>query len=118
MMCNTLRLALLAVGLVSFSAWAQPGLGAPTVFFDRDDNTAFMTSFPNSQAKFNQFIATLNSFGVDDVDTDPVGFNPRWSSAPPASRPPPKGCLPRPPPVFKSARRRSLELDAVGFPVR
>ena len=55
--------------------WARPGLGAPAVFFDRDDYTGFMTSFPNSQAKFNQFTASLSSFGVDNIDTA-VGVNP------------------------------------------
>jgi hypothetical protein len=75
MMCNSLRLTVLAVGLVSISAWARTGLGAPVVYFDRDDSTAGMTSFPNSQAKFNQFTATLNSFGVDDIESH-FGANP------------------------------------------
>lgn len=84
MMYNTVRLTVLAVGIVSFSAWTQPGLAVPAVFFDRDDNTALMTSFPNSQAKFNQFTATLNSFGVDNIDTintgaPAFGFNPTLS---------------------------------------
>lgn len=72
----------LAIGFVSFSDWAEPGLAAPTVFFDRDDNTALMTSFPNSQAKFNQFIATLSSYGVDEIDgintgAPTFGFDPQ-----------------------------------------
>src|SRR5262245_14495695 len=75
MMCNTWRLALLAVGFVSLSALAKPVLGVTTVYFDRDDNTALMTSFPNSQAKFNQFTASLSSFGVDNIETA-AGFNP------------------------------------------
>jgi hypothetical protein len=44
-------------------------LAAPTVFFDRDDMTSGVTSFPNSQAKFNQFTSTLGSFGVDDIES-------------------------------------------------
>src|SRR4249919_3340836 len=75
MMCNKWRFALLAVGLVSFSAWARPGRAVPAIFFDRDDNTVLMTSFPNSQAKFNQFTATLSSFGVENVESA-AGFNP------------------------------------------
>jgi hypothetical protein len=82
MMCNSLRLAVLAVSLVSFTTWVERGLGAPAVFFDRDDNTALMTSFPNSQAKFNQFTASLNSFGVDSIESvntgaPTFGFNPQ-----------------------------------------
>jgi hypothetical protein len=68
-----LRSALLAVGIVSFLAFPRPGQGAPTVYFARDDSTALMMSFPNSQAKFNQFTATLNSFGVDTIETIDVG---------------------------------------------
>ena len=77
MMRNLWRLAVLVVSLVLLGALPQPGLAVPTVFFDRDDNTALMTSFPNSLAKFNQFTATLGSFGVDSIDTLPAStFNP------------------------------------------
>jgi hypothetical protein len=73
MMCNSWRFTLLAVGFVSFSAWVERGMAAPTVFFSRDDLTANVTSFPNSQAKFNRFTASLNSFGVDDIeDSNPT----------------------------------------------
>src|SRR5262245_4036696 len=83
MMCNTLRLAVLTVGLVSFSVLAQPGLAVPTVYFDRDDQTGTppMSSFPNSQAKFSQFTAALSSYGIDDIESTntvdpPFGFDP------------------------------------------
>jgi hypothetical protein len=75
MRCNVLRLALLAVGLISIIASARPVLAAPTVFFDRDDATAGMTSFPNSQAKFNEFTSTLFSFGMDNIESH-FGPNP------------------------------------------
>jgi hypothetical protein len=68
MMCNELRWAVLAVGLISFGASARSSFAVPTVYFDRDDSTALMTSFPNSLAKFNQFTAALNSYGVDTID--------------------------------------------------
>jgi hypothetical protein len=72
MRCNLIRFGLLAIGLVSIGACGQLGLAAPTAFFARDDSTA---SFPNSQAKFNEFTATLSSFGVDNIETA-VGVNP------------------------------------------
>jgi hypothetical protein len=52
---------------------ARPVLGAPTVFIGRDDSTALMTSFPNSQATFNQFTSTLRSFGVEEIDSINTG---------------------------------------------
>ena len=115
MMCNSLRLALLAVGLVSFSAWAEPGLGVPAVFFGRDDSTAFMTSFPNSQAKFNQFTASLNSFGVDNVDTA-VGVNPTLVFGATGITATTQGVLAQNAPGFQIGAQALLELDAVGFP--
>ena len=75
MMCNSLRSAVVAIGLIAISVLSRPGLGAPTVFFNRDDPTTFMTSFPNSLAKFNQFTGSLTSFGVDNIDSA-VGVNP------------------------------------------
>jgi len=75
---SSLRLISLTIGLVSLGALARPGLGAPAVFFDRDNSSSFMFSFPNSLAKFNQFTASLNSFGIDNVDTA-VGGNPTLS---------------------------------------
>lgn len=68
MMCNTLRLALLAIGLVSFSAWAQPSLGAPTIFFGLDNNSGDIVPHPNSDAEFNRFLTYLVSYGVEPVD--------------------------------------------------
>ena len=112
MICNLLRLALLAVGLVSFSAWAEPGLGAPTVFFGRDDSTALMTSFPNSQAKFNQFTASLNSFGVDNIDTA-VGVNPTLVFGSTGITATTQGVLAQAAPTFQIGTQALLELDAV-----
>jgi len=115
MMCNTLRLAVLAVGLVSFGAWARPSLGAPAVFFDRDDNTGFMTSFPNSQAKFNQFTAALGSFGVDNIDTA-VGLNPTLTFGATGITATTQGVLAQNAPGFQIGAQALLELDAAGFP--
>jgi hypothetical protein len=63
----------LAIGIILFSALAEPVLGAPAVFFDRDDNMLATPSLPNSQAKFNQFTATLRSFGVEEIDSINTG---------------------------------------------
>src|SRR5258708_651217 len=115
MMCNSLRLAVLAIGLVSFSAWAQPGLGAPAVFFDRDDSTGFMSSYPNSQAKFNQFTASLSSFGVDNVDTA-VGVNPTLVFGGTGITAATQGVLAQNAPGFQIGAQALLELDSAGFP--
>src|SRR5690348_3521105 len=74
MMCNRLRWAVLTAALISFSAVARPGFAVPSVFFDRDNSTTFMSSFPNSQAKYNQFVASLSSFGVDTIDMLPASI--------------------------------------------
>lgn len=66
MKSNMLRAILLAMGVVSIAALANDGTAAPTVFFARDNSTS---SMPNSQAKFAQFTAGLNSFGVDNIET-------------------------------------------------
>jgi hypothetical protein len=60
---------------MSCCAVTRSSLAVPTVYFDRDDMTSGMTSFPNSLAKFNQFTATLNSFGVDNIEGH-FGANP------------------------------------------
>ena len=114
MMCNSLRLALLTIGLVSFSAWAEPGLGAPAVSFGRDDSTTLMTSFPNSQAKFNQFTASLNSFGVDNIDTA-VGVNPTLVFGSTGITATTQGVLAQAAPTFQIGTQALLELDAVAF---
>jgi hypothetical protein len=115
MMCNSLRLAFVAIGLVSFSAWARPGLGAPAVFFDRDDSTTFMTSFPNSQAKFNQFTASLSSFGVDNVDTA-VGLNPTLVFGTTGITATTQGVYAQSAPGFQIGTQALVEADAIGFP--
>jgi hypothetical protein len=115
MMCNSLRLAFVAIGLVSFSAWARPGLGAPAVFFDRDDSTTFMTSFPNSQAKFNKFTASLSSFGVDNVDTA-VGLNPTLVFGTTGITATTQGVYAQSAPGFQIGAQALVEADAIGFP--
>jgi hypothetical protein len=68
MMCNKLRWVVLAVGLVWFTAWAQPSLGTATSYFDRDDNMLATPTLPNSTAMFNAFTAALSSYGIEDVE--------------------------------------------------
>ena len=114
-MCNSLRLAVVAVGLVSFSAWARPSLGAPAVFFDRDDPTGFMSSYPNSQAKFNQFTASLGTFGVDNVDTA-VGLNPTLTFGATGITAATQGVFAQNAPGFQIGAQALVEADAIGFP--
>jgi hypothetical protein len=111
MMCNSLRFSLLAVGLFLFSAWADAGLGATPDFFGRDDNTVFMTSFPNSQAKFDRFTASLNSFGVDTVDTA-VGVNPTLVFGATGITATTQGVLAQSAPGFQIGAQALLEFDA------
>src|SRR4051812_37562055 len=115
MMCNTLRLTVLAVGLISFGAWARPSLGAPAVFFDRDDSTGFMSSYPNSQAKFNQFTGSLGSFGVDNIDTA-VGVNPTLTFGATGITATTQGVIAQNAPGFEIGAQALLEADAAGFP--
>jgi hypothetical protein len=77
MKCNPSRLFLLAAGLVSFTFLAQPVSAVQIVYVGRDNNTSAMTSFPNSQAAFAQFTASLATFGVDTIESIPnFSFNP------------------------------------------
>lgn len=115
MMCNALRLAVLAVGLVSFGAWARPSLAVPTVFFDRDDSTGFMSSYPNSLAKYNLFTSSLSTFAVDDVDTA-VGVNPTLTFGGSGILAFTQGVLAQNAPGFQIGAQALLELDSAGFP--
>jgi hypothetical protein len=112
MKCNTLRLAVLAVGLISFGAFAQPSLA---VFFDRDDSTGFMTAYPNSLAQFNLFTASLSSFGVDNIDTA-AGLNPALTFGATGITAHANGALAQSAPGFQIGTQALLELDAAGFP--
>jgi hypothetical protein len=82
MKCNNMRFVLLAAGLVSLSAWAAPGFATTNVFFDRDDN--MLATMANSQAKFNQYVTHLTSYGVETVEgintgAPAFGFDPQLS---------------------------------------
>lgn len=113
MKCSSLRLALVAVGLVSISIMAEPGLGAaPTVFFRRDNSTTFMTSFPKSQASFNRFTNSLNSYGVENVDTA-IGLNPGLTFGATGITANTNGVLAQSAPGFQIGTQALLELDAV-----
>lgn len=115
MKCNSWRSAVLAVGLFSISVSAGLVVAAPTVFFNRDDSSTFMTSFPNSLAAFNQFTGSLNSFGVDNVDTA-VGANPLLTFGATGITATAQGTLAQAAPGFQIGAQALLELDAVGFP--
>src|SRR5262245_56199526 len=68
MKCNTLRLAVLAVGLVSLSALARPTLADPVVYFGWDHTSGNIAPRPNADGAFNQFLATLGPYGVEPVE--------------------------------------------------
>jgi hypothetical protein len=111
MMCNSARLAVLAAGIVSFCALARPSLATPTVYFDRDDSTTFMTSFPNSLAKYIQFTGSLSSFGVDNIDSA-VGVNPTLTFGATGITASTQGVLAQSAPGFMIGTQALLELDA------
>ena len=115
MMCNSLRSAVVAIGLIAISVLSRPGLGAATVFFDRDDPTTFMTSFPNSLAKFNQFTGSLTSFGVDSIDSA-VGVNPPLTFGATGITATTQGVVAQSAPGFMIGTQALLELDAAGAP--
>lgn len=110
MKCKSLCSALLAVGLVHFAAGIRSTSGAPTVFFDRDDSIAAMT---NSMAKFNEFTATLASYGVDDIETA-AGPNPTLSFGSTGITAATEGVVAQPDPGLGIAidAQSLLELDA------
>jgi hypothetical protein len=71
MMNTSVRLAVLAIGLVVLSAAAS--LAAPNVLLGHDNSFGSVTPNPNSLAAFNQFVGSLSSYGVDDIeDQNPV----------------------------------------------
>lgn len=112
MKCNSLRLALLAVGLVSFSAIAE---GAPKVFFARDDSTG---SMPKSQARFNHFTNSLHSYGVENVELIDTGFptfgiNPTLVFGATGITADTQGVLAQSAPGFQIDDQALLEYDAV-----
>jgi hypothetical protein len=115
MKCNMVRVALAMAGVVFLNLCASPSLAAPTVFFDRDDATALMTSFPNSQAKFNQFTATLSSFGVDGAESA-AGFDPTLVFGGTGITAASQGALVQAAPTFQIGTQALLESDAAGFP--
>jgi hypothetical protein len=71
-----------------------------------------MTSFPNSQNAFNRFTNSLNSFGVDNVDTA-VGINPGLSFGATGITATSNGVLAQSAPGFQIGTQALLELDTV-----
>jgi hypothetical protein len=115
MMCNKLRWVVLAVGIASFAALARPSFAAPTTFNDRDNSTTFMTSFPNSLAKFNQFTGALGSYGVETVESL-AGFDPALTFGATGITATSQGVLAQNAPGFEIGGQALLEADAAGFP--
>ena len=113
MMCNSMRMTVLAVGLISIVAAAGSSLAAPVVFFDRDDNSGFMTSYPNSQAQFDLFTASLNSFGVATIDAD-AGVNPTIAFGGSGITAAAQGTLAQAAPGFSIGTQALLEIEGVG----
>jgi hypothetical protein len=77
MMCNSKRLALVAVGLVSIGLLAKPAVALPTVFFGWDNKDGNVDPHPKSQKRFDRFTGTLNSYDVDGAENEvPLDFFP------------------------------------------
>ncbi|HEY2760787.1 MAG TPA: PEP-CTERM sorting domain-containing protein [Pirellulales bacterium] len=113
MKCHSLHWVYFVLGLVSIIAFARPSLAVPTVFFDRDNTTNFMTSYPNSQAEFNQFTASLSSFGVATID-NAVGPNPTLTFDGSTITAASGGVIAVPAAGFQIGTQALLELDAAG----
>ncbi|HEX4413021.1 MAG TPA: PEP-CTERM sorting domain-containing protein [Lacipirellulaceae bacterium] len=115
MMSNRLRFAVFAAGIVSSAVSVRLSSASPTIFYDRDASTTFMTSYPNSLAKFNQFIGSLTSFGVDNVDSA-AGFDPQLTFGATGISAKANGTLAQAAPGFMIGTQALLESDAAGFP--
>jgi hypothetical protein len=113
---STTRLSFLAVGLISFCGWSQPGKAAQVVFFDRDDSSTFMTSLPNSLAKFTQFTGALTAFGINDIDSVAAGPNPTLTFGATGITATTQGVVATSAPGFQIGSQALLELDAAGSP--
>lgn len=111
MTCNKLRLAVMVVGIVSISVFSRPSLGLTAVRFARDPSTGFMTSFPNSLAEFNLFTGSLNSFGVDNIDSA-AGFDPTLTFGATGITATAHGTLAQSAPGFMIGTQALLETDA------
>jgi hypothetical protein len=110
---NSLRSVCAVFGLVLVCA--QSTLGAPTVFFDRDNSTTGMTSYPNSLAMFNQFTASLSSFGVATIDNVTPGVpNPTLPFDGSTITADTLGVLAVPAAGLQIGTQALVELDAVG----
>lgn len=110
---NSLRSVSAVLGLVF--VFAQPSLGAPMAFFDRDNSTSGMSSYPNSLAMFNQFTASLSSFGVATIDTVNPGVpNPTLPFDGSTITADTSGVLAIPAATLQIGTQALVELDAVG----
>src|SRR5262245_46713134 len=108
-----LRSACILFGLLFASA--QSVVGAATVYFDRDNSTSGMTSYPNSQATFTQFTASLSSYGVATVENSTPGVpNPTLTFDGSTITAATQGVLPVQADGFQIGTQALLELDAAG----
>jgi hypothetical protein len=115
MKCSNLRSVVLVVGLVSCALSARTTFATPSVYFDRDDATTFMTSYPASLAKFYQFTGTLSSYGVDNIEALD-GFNPTLTFGATGITAVANNTLATSAPGFQIDTLALLESDAAGFP--
>jgi hypothetical protein len=121
MMCNKMLLAVLAAGVLTISAWVERGLGAPTVFFALDNNELSVSPHPNSDAKFNEFIATLTSYDVDPIDginngPPTFGFNPTLHFNAIGTTAVANGTAAQSAPGFQIGTKALVEADAIPDP--
>ncbi|MAT68026.1 MAG: hypothetical protein CMJ58_00720 [Planctomycetaceae bacterium] len=112
MKCNLARLFVLTFGVLSLGGSATTH-AAPTVYFERDDNSGFMTSYPNSQGLFDSFTASLSSFGVAPID-DAVGVDPALAFAGSGITATATGVLAQAAPGFQIGTQALLEIEAAG----
>jgi hypothetical protein len=68
MLCQKSRLTSATVGLITCVALAAQSLAAPTVLRGHDNNMGSVEPHPNALAKFNEFVGSLASYGVDDLE--------------------------------------------------
>lgn len=115
MNCRAIRSLQVSTAMLFCCAVTPLSHAAPTTFFGRDDNSAFMTSFPNSQAAFNTFTATLSSFGVNDIESA-AGFDPTLAFGATGITAGAQGVLAQSAPGFQIGNQALLESDAVGLP--
>src|SRR5262245_27496036 len=108
-----LRSACILLGFLFASA--QSVVGAATVYFDRNNSTSGLTSYPTSQPMFTQFTASLSPYGVATVENATAGVpNPPLTFHGSTITAATQGVLPVQAAGFQIGTQALLELDAAG----